>query len=162
MPSQLLPKSFDNRFGGHALALWLLAGLIAFKLLVSVNSIVNTESVAVGADGYALESFGPGGPIVLMLFASMSVGRLMLALIAITALVRYRAMVPFIYLIFLIDYAARRIIASQYDIERARDADSFVFYLNVAMLVVLVFGFILSLWRKRRTLATATIDADRP
>ena len=51
MLERLFPKQFDDQFPGKRPALWLLGFLIALKLVMSVNSIFNTASVASGADG---------------------------------------------------------------------------------------------------------------
>lgn len=152
----IFPKSFDNRFRGQGGALWILAALIVFKTVISVNSILQTERVVVVADGFALESFGPGAPIVLMLFASLAVGRLMMSLIALIALVRYRAMAPLIYLLFLIEYFGRTLVTQQYEIDRGAAADSFVSLLDVTVLTLLVLGFILALWPRKNSPAASS------
>ncbi len=56
---RLFPARADNRFDGHRASLWLLGLFVALKLVMSVNSILNTESVAAGADGIPLHGFGP-------------------------------------------------------------------------------------------------------
>ena len=48
MLQRLFPDRIDNRFAGHRLALWLLGIHLALKLVMSVNSIVNTASIASG------------------------------------------------------------------------------------------------------------------
>lgn len=111
MLNRFFPKQVDNRFEGRRAALWLLGLFIALKLVMSVNSILNTASIATGGDGLPLDSFGPAAArTVLMLFALMSLGQLTLAVIALTTLIRYRAMVPFIYLVLLGEHVARRVI----------------------------------------------------
>lgn len=50
MLSRLFPTQADNRFEGYRAALWLLGLLITLKLIMSVNSILNTRQVAQGAD----------------------------------------------------------------------------------------------------------------
>ena len=48
---RLLPVRIDNHFRGNRAALWLLGLHVALKLIMSLNSIFNTRSVATGADG---------------------------------------------------------------------------------------------------------------
>ena len=89
MLNRLFPKQVDNTFDGNRAALWLLGLFIALKLVMSVNSILNTASVATSADGLPLDSFGPAAArTVLMLFAMVSLGQLTLAVIALTTLIR--------------------------------------------------------------------------
>jgi hypothetical protein len=145
LPERLFPKRFDARFQGHSSALWLLGLFIALKLVMSVNSIFNTVSVAVGADGIPLDSFGSeAARAVLMLFALMSLGQLMLALIALAALARWRALVPFIYLVLIGEHLARRFIVQSYAVARAEGAPAGA-YVNYGLLALLVLGLALSL-----------------
>jgi len=147
---RVLPRQIDNSFNGHRLALWLLAALIALRLLMSINSIVNTESVAVGADRIPLDSYGPAAArTVLMLFASTALGQLALTLIAFTALIRYRTLVPFIFVVLIAEHLARRSLVQSYAIERA-DGASPGWYINLAILTVMAVGLVLSLRRARR------------
>ena len=149
MFERLLPKQFDNRFEGKRLALWLLGLLLALKIVMSVNALVNTAAVATGADGFPLESYGgDGARAVLRLFAMSSLGQLALGLVGVVALLRYRAMVPFVFLLLAAEAIGRRLIARSYAIERSQDMSA-GFYLNLALLALLLIGLALSLWRSR-------------
>jgi hypothetical protein len=53
-----------------------------------------------------------------MLFALMSLGQLTLSVIALTMLTRYRAVVPFVYLVLLGEQIARRVIVQSYAVVR--------------------------------------------
>lgn len=147
---RLLPPQIDNRLDGRPAALWLLGLFVALKLLMSVNSILNTESVAVGADGFPLDSFGPAAArAVLMLFALMSLGQLALGMVALTALVRYRAMVPLVYLMLVAEHLARRFIVSSYAVPRT-GSTPIGWYVNMGLLALLSVGLVLSLIPPRR------------
>lgn len=142
---RLFPRQFDNGYRGHKAALWLLGLLVALKLMVSLNSLFNTASVAAGADGFPLESYGgDGAKAVLMLFALDAVGPLMLALIGLAALVRYRSMVPFVYLLAVLEQSGRRIVIESFAVERSGQPGA-VSYVIVAVLALLVLGMVLSL-----------------
>lgn len=142
---RLLPRQADNRFDGLRPALWLLGLLIFVKLAMSLNSIANTAKVAGGADGIPLASFGPeGARQVLLLFALMALGHLVITLIALTILVRYRALVPFIYLVLLGEQLVRRAIAIGYSAPGARMTD-IAWYVNCGFLTLLTLGLLLSL-----------------
>jgi hypothetical protein len=145
MLARLFPRQADNRFEGLRPALWLLGFLIFIKLAMSLNSIVNTESVAVGADGIPLASYGPeAARQVLLLFALLSLDQLALALIALAALVRYRSLVPFIYLVLLAELLARRAIGQSYARPGAQMTDT-AWYVNYGLLTLLALGLVLSL-----------------
>lgn len=145
MLNRLFPKQVDNRFDGHRAALWLFGLFIALKFAMSVNSILNTASVAAGADGLPLDSFGPAAArTVLMLFALLSLGQLTLAVIALTTLIRYRAMVPFMYLVLLGEQLARRFIVQSYAVART-ESTPVGWYVNFGLLALLTLGLVLSL-----------------
>src|SRR5262245_19710128 len=119
MIERVFPRQIDNTYRGHWLGLVLLAVFALLKLVMSVNSIINTRSVATGADGLALDSYGTGGAdAVLLLFAIVAVGQLVMALLTVTVLVRYRAMVPLMYLLLLADHIGRRLLVALSPIER--------------------------------------------
>lgn len=142
---RILPRQVDNRFEGHRSALWLMGLLIALKLVVGVNSILNTASVARGADGIPLDRYGPAAAgEVVTLFALTALGQLMLALVALVALIRWRALVPFLYLVSLVEMLARRAIVATHEV--AREAASPVaWYVTWGVLALLALGLALSL-----------------
>jgi hypothetical protein len=150
MLERLFPRQVDNRFDGQRLALWLLALLIGLKLTVSLNSILNTASVAEGADGFPLASYGADGArAVLMLFAVGAVANLAAALFGLAVLVRWRAMVPFVYLLSLLEQGGRRLVVQSYAIERSQGMSGAA-AINLAIFALLLAGLALSLWRRRR------------
>ncbi len=112
-----------------------LVALALLKLVMSINSIVNTRSVASGGDGFPLDSYGAGADAVLLLFALVAVGQLVMAFLTAIVLVRYRAMVPLMYLLLLADQIGRRVVVTLNPIERTSDS-SIGFYINLALLGV--------------------------
>jgi hypothetical protein len=145
MLGRLLPSQVDNRFDGHRAALWLLGLVIAVRLAMSLRSIFNTAAVAGGADGIPLDSFGPAAAReVLLLFALMSLAQLMLELIALVALIRYRALVPFIYVVLLGEHLARRFIVQSYAVAGAHGTAT-GWYINYGLLTLMALGLLLSL-----------------
>jgi len=149
MLNRLIPARADNAFEGRRAALWILGLYVALKLVMSLNSIFNTESVAVGADGFRLNDYGPGGArAVLMLFALTALGQLALAVVAVGALVRYRALVPLIYLLLIGEHITRRLIVNSYAVARS-DGGSVGSFINYGLLALLVVGLVMSLVRAR-------------
>ena len=103
MLHRIFPKQFDNTFRGHWLGIWILVPVVLLELVIGANSIINTRTVAMGADGIPLDRFGAeAATTVISLFALLGLSRVLLALLGVMALIRYRAMVPFIYLLLLV------------------------------------------------------------
>jgi hypothetical protein len=154
MLDRLFPRQADNRFEGNRAALWLLGLLVALKLVMSVNSIGNTEAVAAGADGIPLASYGAGAAqTVLMLFALMSLGHLAMALVALAVLIRYRTLVPSIFLLFLGEHLARRLIVQSHAVART-ESGPVGWYVFFGFLALTALGLALSLIHQRRSDAT--------
>ena len=159
MLERLFPKQIDNSFAGHGASLWLLGLFVAVKLLMSVNSMINTASIAAGPDGFPLDRYGAGGAAaVLMLFALNAYGQLILVLLSLVALVRYKAMVPLVYLLWLVDQAGRRILVESHALERAGSADA-GFWINIGLLTLVAAGAALALLTSRRRSGTRSSGA---
>ena len=153
MFERLFPRVVDDRFEGHRAALWILWLLAALMLIVGTRSILFTEAVAVGADGIPIHSFGPvGARTTLMLFALDSVGTLTMGLLSVAVLTRWKALVPFLYLLLLCGQIVRRIIIQAYAIPRA-DGSIGGIWLILFVLGLLSLGLILSLVRTRPSAA---------
>ena len=145
----LLPAQADNSYAGRRGALWLLGLYVALKLVMGVNSIVNTATVAAGADGIPLDSFGPAAArTVLTLFALTALGQLSLALVGLAALLRYRALVPLVFLLLVADQLARRVIVQLRDVAR-HEGSVAAWYINMSLLALLLIGLALSLIPRR-------------
>lgn len=141
---RLFPDRFDDRLPGHAAALWLLGLYLALKTVMIVNSILNGASVAAGADGIPLERYGAeGAAAVLQLFALNAFGQLLPVLLGAIALLRYRSMVPLVYLLLLLDQAGRRLVV--WNLDAARSGSAPGFYINLALVALLFLGLVLSL-----------------
>jgi hypothetical protein len=147
---RILPRQADNRFEGYRAALWLFGSFIALKLVMGVNSIFNSYSVATEADGIPIDSFGSAAArLLLMLFALTSLGQFALALVGLTVLLRYRALVPFITLMLFAEQLARRFIVQSYAVARP-DSSAPGGAINLGLLALLALIVLLSLIPARR------------
>jgi hypothetical protein len=149
MLSSLLPRCVDNTYRGHRLALGLLGLLVLVKIGIGVNSIFNGRSVAISADGIPLDTFGPAGAqAVVSLFALWGLSQLLLGLLGLLVLVRYRGMVPFLFALFLLEHLSRRLIATCLPIVRVGTPPGPV--INLVLLALMILGLVLSLLRTTR------------
>jgi hypothetical protein len=150
--NRIFPKQFDNSYRGHWLSLWLLVPIALVKATQGVNSIIMTREVAMKADGIPLESFdGPAAATVVALFALVGLYALILPLQSLLVLIRYRAMVPFMFLMLLLFQGGGRLLLLLNPLVRS-SAQSITFggfsvgtIINLAILAVTVLGFVLSL-----------------
>ena len=111
MLGRLFPKQMDNTYRGHWLGMWLFVPIVLLELVIGTNSIINTRSVAMGADGIPLDSFSDAATReVIVEFALLGLWRVLFGLLGVVALIRYRAMIPLVYLLLLIQQIGGRAI----------------------------------------------------
>jgi hypothetical protein len=152
--NQLLPQPIDNRYRGHKLALWLFGLLLLMNLVIGLNSIFNGRTVASSADGIPLDTFTPAAArTVVTLFALLGLSRLALCLVGILALVRYRAMVPLMFAVFLFGHLGRWLILRAMPIPRTGTPPGSI--VNLVLLGLMVVGLALSLWRQGEASSSA-------
>ncbi len=144
MFNQLLPHRIDNTYRGHKLALWLFALLVLLKVIMSLNSIFNGYSVVTSADGIPLDTFpAAAAQAVVTLFAILGLSNLMICLLCMLVLVRYRSMIPFMFALLLLEHLSRRLIIYLMPIARSgRPPGS---YVNLILLGLMIVGLALSL-----------------
>lgn len=162
MIDRIFPKRFDNNFSGHVAALWLFGVYVALRIVINVNVIFNTRSVAVGGDGIPLDTLSPNAAAtVLMLFAVQAVGQLVLALLGLLVLIRYRTMVSLMAVLLLGELIARRVYLMAHPVERT-ETISVGTYLNYGFLALLLAILALSLMSRTSRGAARTNQAHPP
>jgi hypothetical protein len=151
MLNRLFPRAFDNAYRGHALAIWLFVPVVLLKAVQGANSIVITRTVATGADGIPLDRFDPqAAQTVIALFALLGFHLLILPLQSLVVLIRYRAMIPFMFLMLLVMQLGGRLVLLAHPVARSGDTPMGL-YINLAILAATVTGFVLSLSDKSKS-----------
>lgn len=146
--NQLLPASIDGQYRGYKIALWLLGALVLLKAAMGLNSILNGYEVATTADGIPLDNFTPAGTATVLSFLAFWGWSLFLfSMLGVLALVRYRAMVPLVFLLLLVEQLGRKLILTQLPI--AQEGSSPAFSINLVLMGLMVVGLILSLLTPR-------------
>ena len=142
------PKSFDNNYRGHKLALWLFGLFALLKSVIGVNSIINGREVMTGADGIPLDTYPTAAAqSFVALWALLGLSHIIIGLMCIFALIRYRSMVPFLFALLLLQHLGGRVILEYIPLVRAGAPPASV--VNLIQLTLLVLGLALSLWRRR-------------
>ena len=143
MFEQLLPPRIDNDYRGYKVALWLFGLVLIVKAGMSGNSIINSYHVATVADGIPLQTFPPAAAqTVLFMFAAWGLAHLLISLLGALALVRYRAIVPLLFLLILLEQAGRRVIHLFHPVATAGTPRGF--YVNLLLWALMIAGVALS------------------
>ena len=144
---QILPPQLDNTYRGRRLALWLFLPVLLMKTGIALGTIFNGRNAAQSADGIPLDRFGPGGAeAVVALFAIWGLAQLLFSVFGVLALVRYRAMIPLMFVLLLAEHLARKGILLVKPIATTGTHPGS--YINLALLAVMFLGLALSLWRR--------------
>lgn len=156
MLTRLFPRQIDNDYRGWRLAIWLLVPLALVKLLQGANVAGlfgpgNSRQVLEGVDKVPLGAFpAEAASHLVFLFAAWGLGVFVLGFLAIVVLLRYRAMIPLMYLLLLIEQLGRKALSTIHlDRPFLSLAPSAANLINWAFLLVIVAGFLLSLSPRR-------------
>ncbi|TAN06724.1 MAG: hypothetical protein EPN38_07655 [Rhodanobacteraceae bacterium] len=114
---------------------------------MGANSIFNGHYVATKADGLPLGSYTSGAALVILRFYAMwGVSQLTIVAFGIVALVQYRALVPFVFLLLLVEQIVWRVV--HYALPIAKPGASGGTWFIYGLLAVTFIGFVLSLWQR--------------
>ena len=153
MFGHLFPKELDNAYRGYWLALVILGLLLFLRLAQTGMGVVDPVLVIRGPDGILFDTFNaPAQAAFTYVFRLLCFLNILVCLIGVLALVRYRAMVPLIYLVLLVLLAGQKVLGLLYPIPRAPGAPGGMIVL--AMLAVTLLGFLLSVLDIRKKQAS--------
>lgn len=138
MFNQLFPQRVDNTYRGYRLALWLFGLLLLMKLAIGLNSIFNGYSVASSADGIPLDTYtAAGAQTVVSMFALLGLSHVVICLLGILVLIRYRSLIPFMLALLLLEYVGRKLILYLLPIAKTgTPPGSIVSYVLLALMLV--------------------------
>jgi hypothetical protein len=146
--SRLFPARIDNAHQGSRIALWILGLLVAVRTMQSVMILVNGYSIAQSADGIPLETYpAAAAQTIVALFTLSAINRLVISLICVVVLVRYRRAVPLMFLLLLVTYAAGQLVGRIVPIVRVGQPPAAI--MNLTLLGLTIIGLVLSLWNRR-------------
>ena len=152
MLGDLLPRSLDNEYRGHKLALWLFGLVVAMKSTQSLAIIFNGYPTARDADGIPLDSFTPVvAQTVVAVFAQGSLWRLFFCLLCVLVLLRYRSAVPLMFGLLALNYLAAQLVSIFVPLPRVGAPVGPL--VNLMLFVVMLVGLGFSLWRRGGSVA---------
>ncbi|HYI11229.1 MAG TPA: hypothetical protein VEK57_19390 [Thermoanaerobaculia bacterium] len=147
MLNRIFPERIDNHYRGHKLALWFFVPVTLMKIGISMVHIFYADGGGQSISKMPLDAYPAGATQnVVALYARMGVDQLILGLLFVLVLFRYRAMIPLMYLVAVTHYIALKAIASAKPIAAAGRSSAGTMALILTFLTVT--GFVLSLLRK--------------
>ncbi len=144
MLNRILPTRIDNRYRGHPVGLWLFVPIAFIKLSQSLTHLLKHDGGAQSISTIPLDTYPQSAAQnIIGLFARMGLEQLLLASIFVLVLVRYRALIPLMYLLIVAHFVGGKIVAQLKPLALAGTSGVSTPFLIVAILSVV--GLILSL-----------------
>ena len=154
--TRLFPRQIDNDYRGHVIGLWLLVPLVLAKFLQGANvagllGTARSRQMLEGVDNVPVSTFpAEAASHLVFLFSVWGLGIFVLGLLGIIVLLRYRAMIPLMYLVLLIEQLGRKGLSTIHlDSPFLTLTASPANLINWAFLLVIVIGLLLSLLGRR-------------
>ena len=143
----LFPKTISNKFSGKKVSLW-------FFYLLTITTLWRSQHHLLSADGGAqsiatipLDTYSTeASATVIGIFALWGLSQLIIGFIYLAACLRYKALIPLLYTLGIIEYGLRAFyIGSDKPIETVGNAPGAM--INAPLMITLTAMLILSLWR---------------
>lgn len=178
MIGRIFPERFDNNYRGH----WLAVGLfVAAMLLTGAQGafvMLMTRQTLPSADGISLDDLGAtGAALAVSLTAVLGLFTLILPVQSIVVLIRYRAMIPFMFLCLLVLEIGNRVLIRLNPIARTAPCStphSYMcgglngavhhsgYYVSYAIFAMAIAGFVLSLVSRSKVATPAAREGTSP
>jgi hypothetical protein len=155
MLSRIFPGRVDNRFRGRTLALWLFVPLALLKLALGLVHILRADGGAQSVSTIPLDTYPAGASQnVIALMARMGAEQVLLGLLFLVVLLRYRALVPLMFLLAVAHYELSQVVATMKPLALAGVSGAATMHMVIG--VVSIAGLLLSLSGRgyRRTLSS--------
>ena len=144
MFDKLFPQPIDNTYRGYKVALWLFGLVVGVMITQSLVVIFNAHSTVVNADGIPLDTYTPAAAqTVVALFLLRALSRLIISLLCVLVLVRYRSAIPFMFALLLLNYLAGQLIFQFVPVVRTGTPPGPI--VNLIMFALMIIGLALSL-----------------
>ncbi|HCK84600.1 MAG TPA: hypothetical protein DHW63_08820 [Hyphomonadaceae bacterium] len=151
MLARIFPSQASNEYRGYKFAIWLLIAIVLLRLAMSYAALIDTRAMLQDADSIPLDKFDAGAAsTVLYITKLLGLDHLLLNVVAIVVLIRWRALVPFVYLLLAVEQIARKAINTANPVPRT-DIAILPVDPNLVIIAALLVGLALSLATPRRS-----------
>lgn len=146
---RLFPAQFDNVYRGNKIALWLFYPLTAVTLWRSQHHITAPDGGAQSIATIPLDTYTQGGAHgIITIFALWGLAQLAMGLVMLLAAVRYKSMVPLLWLFIFLEYAGRKLVGIYKPLETVGTAPGAT--AATVLPIVAAVMLVLALWPEKR------------
>ena len=105
---RVFPKQLDNSFRGNRIAVVIFALITVFTLVRSCIHIFAPDGGASSVAG--INTSIEGGSNIISMFALWGLAQLLMGLVYVVVFFRYKSLIPFMYILIIIEYSGRVLI----------------------------------------------------
>ena len=147
VPPTLFPKQATNAYEGSPIALWVFAAITVVTLVRSLIHVFAPDGGAASIATVPLDAFTVGGAVTVVHVCGLwGLSQLLMALVGVVVLWRYRNMVPLMYALLVVEYAGRLLLTRFKPIELAGTAPGAI--ANYVLVPLAIVMLVLALWRR--------------
>jgi len=147
---QLFPRELGTDYRGRRLGLWIFGFVVFMKSLQMLSSLFNGRMTLRRADGIPIDTYPPGAAqTIVSLFALLAFTYLLICVICWLVLLRYRSVVPMMFMLLLLDYVCRRAILYFLPVGRTGTPGGVI--VNLVLFALMVAGFVFAIWPPKET-----------
>ena len=123
MLQKILPTTIDNTYKGNKIALWFFYLITAVTVVRSLIHMFKHDGGAQSIATIPLDTFTEGGAaVVILIFAYWGLSQLMFGIIQMIVAIRYKSLIPLMYLMLFFEWGARFLISLYKPIETVGQA----------------------------------------
>lgn len=138
---KMFPKQLNNDYGGSLIAKWVFVLLTAVTLVRSLIHMFSPDGGAQSIATIPLDSFtSDGASAVILIFSLWGLSQFLIGIIYTVVLWRYQALIPFMYLLIIVEYTMRIVLGVLKPIETVGTAPGAVGnFIIVPFAVIMLF-----------------------
>jgi len=148
MFNKILPDTIDNTYKGNKIVLWFFYLITAVTVVRSCIHIFKYDGGAQSIATIPLDTFTEGGAaVVILIFAYWGLSQLMFGIIQVIVALKYKSLIPLMYLMLVIEWAGRFVISLFKTIETTGQAPGGIG--NIVLPIVCFIMFFLSINKRK-------------
>ena len=123
MLQKILPPTIDNNYKGNKIALLFFYLITAVTVVRSLFHMFKHDGGAQSIATIPLDTFTePGAAVVILIFAYWGLSQLMFGIIQVIVAIRYKSLIPLMYLMLVLEWATRFLLSMYKPIETVGQA----------------------------------------
>ncbi len=123
MTNKILPTVVDNHYRGHKIALWFFYLITAVTVVRSLIHMLKDDGGAQSIGTIPLDTYTEAGAAtVILIFSYWGLSQLMFGIIQLVVALKYKSLIPLMYLFLILEWTGRLFISMWKPIETAGQA----------------------------------------